>query len=330
VTTLYNKQVSIGINSAGIRDREYSLEKPPGKTRIVVLGDSFTSGLEVNSEELFTEIMERSLNNCEVLNFGINGFGPAQEFLILKEKAISYQPDLVLMVIYLRNDFDDLTEVFNWAPGYQRPRVVLEEGEIVFKNIPVPPPPPKKVVRPPKVPYQQKVINFINRIFTSLHLVRFIQERITNITQKDVFNKIPPEVRLLKKDALPEIKKASLLMKELIKEIFYFTQKRKIKFGVVIAPGIVQVYPERYWNEIKAQYHLRDEDYELMLLNNFLKKLSNKLGIPCLDLTPSLRAEARAGRELYYHKCHHWNESGHQVVAQALVNFLKSQHLVRN
>ena len=38
----------ISINSAGMRDIEYSLAKPAGKKRIVILGDSFVSSMGVD------------------------------------------------------------------------------------------------------------------------------------------------------------------------------------------------------------------------------------------------------------------------------------------
>ena len=36
--------VQFDTNSKGLRDREFSYEKPPGKLRIMMLGDSFTVG----------------------------------------------------------------------------------------------------------------------------------------------------------------------------------------------------------------------------------------------------------------------------------------------
>ena len=45
-------------NSRGLRDREYPLEKPAGKTRILALGDSFTFGHGIAYGERFTDILE--------------------------------------------------------------------------------------------------------------------------------------------------------------------------------------------------------------------------------------------------------------------------------
>lgn len=49
-------------NSLGLRDHEHSLEKPPGEVRIVVLGDSYGEGIEVEFEQTAWQLLEGMLN----------------------------------------------------------------------------------------------------------------------------------------------------------------------------------------------------------------------------------------------------------------------------
>ena len=99
----------ININSDGLRDREYVIEKPANTFRIVAFGDSVGFGWGVNLEDIYTEVLERNLNenfkdkHYEVINFGVPGYYTAQELRMLEVKALKYSPDLVL-VIYLFND----------------------------------------------------------------------------------------------------------------------------------------------------------------------------------------------------------------------------------
>src|SRR5688572_7729446 len=70
---------SFKINHQGMRaERDYSYEKPPGVRRIVVLGDSFGIGYEVDVQQTFAMVLERELRNrnprVEVLNAGVSGF----------------------------------------------------------------------------------------------------------------------------------------------------------------------------------------------------------------------------------------------------------------
>lgn len=97
------------INSQGLRDKEYSSEKPSNTYRIVVLGDSFTFGDGIALEETYTKQLENILNeklndkNYEVINFGVDGYNTIQEAEVLKEKAIKFDPDLII-IGYLPND----------------------------------------------------------------------------------------------------------------------------------------------------------------------------------------------------------------------------------
>jgi hypothetical protein len=101
----------VSINSRGWRDEEHALAKDPGVFRIAVLGDSFAEALQVDISRTFWKLLERSLNvsyclnrPVEVLNFGVSGFGTAQEYLALKNFAAPFQPDLVLLAFLTGND----------------------------------------------------------------------------------------------------------------------------------------------------------------------------------------------------------------------------------
>jgi hypothetical protein len=68
-------------NSAGMRDREHAVSKPPATSRIAVLGDSYAEALQVPTDKAFWAVLERDLSRCaplggrtvEVLNFSVSG-----------------------------------------------------------------------------------------------------------------------------------------------------------------------------------------------------------------------------------------------------------------
>ncbi len=102
----------IQINSGGFRGPEVARSKPPGTVRIAVLGDSYTEAIQVPNEDTFASVAARKLAQCpllkgrrvEALNFGVDGYGTAQELLTLREKVWAYQPDIVVLAIFLGND----------------------------------------------------------------------------------------------------------------------------------------------------------------------------------------------------------------------------------
>ena len=101
---------ALATNSSGFRDDEFSIEKPEGTYRIVVVGDSLTIGWNEPCEQTYPAVLEALLNrDCrgdrrfEVYNMGVGGYNAAQELELVKSKALAFHPDLVL-VQYCTND----------------------------------------------------------------------------------------------------------------------------------------------------------------------------------------------------------------------------------
>ena len=102
----------VEINSGGFRGPEFARPKPPGTVRIAVLGDSYTEAIQVPYEDTFASVAARKLaqspllkgRRVEALNFGVDGYGTTQELMTLREQVWAYQPDIVVLAIFLGND----------------------------------------------------------------------------------------------------------------------------------------------------------------------------------------------------------------------------------
>lgn len=103
------------INSDGLRDYDYSIQKPKGTYRIITLGDSETFPDEIQLYEQFGKLLEKKLNNSteinkfEVINFGVSGYDTNQSILFFKRKGLKYNPDLVIY-FFNPNDILDCSE----------------------------------------------------------------------------------------------------------------------------------------------------------------------------------------------------------------------------
>jgi hypothetical protein len=297
-----------------MRDREYAAEKPKGMRRIIVLGDSFVTGLGVEDNEVFTEVMEGSLvSNVEVINFGVNGFGPTQEYLQLTSKGFRYNPDIVLMVVYIRNDLSDLLGTYDWIKGYQRPRPLLQEdGGIGFDNIPVP------------LPSSRKTELIKSRIFPP-NLLEFLRKRLAG---KYDIQEMPPEISICRKQYPAEIAQAYKILEATIKSTLSACRKKNAEFVVIIAPSIVQVRDDYFWRKIKSDYGIKDDLYDLYLPNKEIKNICERQKVPLLDLTEGLKAYTAKGKDLYYPINQHWNPEGHLAAAGQIVDFLRRRKLL--
>jgi lysophospholipase L1-like esterase len=96
-------------NSAGFRDVEHEIAKPPGTRRIVVVGDSVTEGIWVDWESTFTGVLQSRLRGeYEVVAVAQSGLNTPQEIHLLEQDGLRYSPDLVV-INFVLNDCDFYT-----------------------------------------------------------------------------------------------------------------------------------------------------------------------------------------------------------------------------
>ena len=93
--------VQFDTNSKGLRDREFSYEKPPGRLRIMMLGDSFTVGWGAKFDETFPKRIERMYADrgiqAEAINTGVGNYNTIQEVEYYLREGYKYNPDIVVL-----------------------------------------------------------------------------------------------------------------------------------------------------------------------------------------------------------------------------------------
>lgn len=101
-------------NSHGLRDREYSLEKPPRTLRIALLGGSIEMGAGVHTNETFENYLEDELNSSnliedghqvEILNFAISGNHLFQNLAVCEQKVGPFLPDAIIYVAHSNEQY---------------------------------------------------------------------------------------------------------------------------------------------------------------------------------------------------------------------------------
>lgn len=107
----WNRQIAGQTNPYGYRERPFSLVKPPGTYRIAVIGDSFTFGNGLPTEQRYSALLERWLpDRFEVLNFGEPGHNSTEHKLTLEGRVRPTRPDFVLLQWFV-NDVEGATTV---------------------------------------------------------------------------------------------------------------------------------------------------------------------------------------------------------------------------
>ncbi|TMH41346.1 MAG: SGNH/GDSL hydrolase family protein [Betaproteobacteria bacterium] len=118
-------------NGAGFRDREHQLDKPDPVYRIAVLGDDYSEAASVALQDTWWWRLEPKLQYCdfqpgklvEILNFGVAGYGTAQELVLLQSTVMRYAPDLVLLQVASDDVIDNSSAL---TPNKLRPFYFLD------------------------------------------------------------------------------------------------------------------------------------------------------------------------------------------------------------
>jgi hypothetical protein len=298
----------VRLNSSGFHDGEHALAKPEGTYRIVVLGDSVAASLQVPRERGFLALLEAELSararagrTIELINAGIDGFGTAQELLLLREEGLGYDPNLVLLEMFIANDLtDNSIEAGNGnhylALRCGRPYFVLEDGEPELVGL----------VRTPQGG------GSLERILRRSHLYATL---------------VPPEgdgARVAFGDhdvarfgESPAVTASWELTRGLVRALAEEAGHRGVPLVVVAVPDKIAV---GQLSELQRESGFDTHPHQAVhqALDGFLEAE----GIAHVDLHPALAAYVRERGPAYFEVDSHWNEVGHAVAAQALSGWL--------
>lgn len=131
----FGKNAYIRINAQGFRNNSnFDVQVPKGKKRIICSGDSFTFGHGVSNDEVWCELLTRIDGSLEAINMGQRAYGIDQAYLWYMRDGIKFDHQVqVFGIIY--DNFNRFGSRFN---GYNKPFLVLDQGKLLVKNVPVP------------------------------------------------------------------------------------------------------------------------------------------------------------------------------------------------
>ncbi len=315
--------VNVDINSDGLRDREYSVEKSQNVRRILVFGDSFAEGWGVPVDRSFSEKLESNLGGggegrvLEVLNFGVAGFGTDQELLLFRRHGTRYRPDDVVVLFYANDLWNNQSRRGIGSERGHKPYFRISgEGELL-RGVPV-----------EKSRYwdlQEGAWNppaaqrFQRYLFEHWHTLALVGKALRS-------SPVPSAQRakyyegLYGRTETARDKTGWRLTAAILHEFQRTVVATGARFHLVYVPAIVQVEEENW--RLKRQLHgLAGEDFDLQKPNRHLRAIAADHQISLVDLTPRFVAEA--GTRTLYFRDSHWNEAGHALAAELVGEHLQ-------
>jgi len=266
----------------------------------------------VKDNEVFTEVLESNLKNTAVINFGVNGYGQVQEYLLLQKWLPKINPDLIILVIYISNDFSDNMGGY-WL--YSRPFASWFEEDRTLKINP---------------PLQTTSIKEANsrpfwKFYIKSHLYHFLDKKIRFLVTKYSHDYTTPELYLCHPRPSKKTEQMYRTMEELLLKIAGYADEAGVPIVFVIAPTMIQVEDE-LWSSTFLNLGEKPEDYIKTLPNDKLMQFAKKNNLLMVDLLPIFQSEEKKGNTLYNLREQHWNSEGNRVVARSLLNYLKTNN----
>jgi len=327
VTALQTKEGRALIESSvsGWRDQDHPLEKPAGVYRIAVLGDSYAEAMQVERGETFWAGLPERLAACgfgggrriEVLNFGVSGYGTAQEYLVLESKALQFKPDLVLLQFTNGNDVRNNSQPLEEEKA--RPFFVLDtDGALRLDD---------SFASEP---------SFLSRMSTGheafKHLadVSRVVQLLNNARSQTLFQKtvvasagveqgLEPLVLAPPRDRVWE--DAWQITEKLLAKTNELARRNGAGFMLVTVPYAVQVHPDALVREeLQGKLGVTDLFYP----DTRLAEFSRRNGIDAVPLAPEMQRLAEARKAYFYGFQEsgmgrgHWNAEGHRVAADII------------
>jgi len=132
-------RIPLETNRQGFRfSRDFDVRRGPAR-RVAIVGDSQVFGFFVGEQDHLGAVLDRETAGFEAYPFGVPGYGPTQEMLLLDEVVFAYQPDFIVVVLFVDNDLIDDTHSFAYG-GLPKPYLFRGDGGWRLGHVPVPVP----------------------------------------------------------------------------------------------------------------------------------------------------------------------------------------------
>lgn len=321
----------IKINPQGLRDIEHELVKPANVYRIGVLGDSYAEAVQVDLRDTFWSRLESELSQCkklgelqvEVINFGVSGYGTAQQLITLRNFVWPYSPDLVLLAFYQDNDIEDNSKQL--AAQIHRPFFVIKgdelELDVSFRESDY----YKKSVSE-WVQFKTSLINQVRLLQLMQHAKKLWDQRqlIAANEEKKQHGKTVSKGLSSSLYSEPKTKDwmdAWEVTERLIERMNAEIKERGVDFIVVTLSAPIQVHPD----PAKRKSFVESSGIEnIFYADDRIGAFAKEKGISVLNLARPMQNYAEKNQVFFHGFSNtqlgsgHWNSSGHAFAARLI------------
>ncbi len=287
----YHGYVKFDENGVRVNDNTFEREGDS----ILVIGDSVTSGLEVDNNETYVAILEKLFykNGCKyrIYNGGVRGYGADQSLWNLERIISIIKPKYVIYMLN-NNDYLDNRTIKKPNRIFGKPVFILDNNKLL------------KVLNRPSKKFAFPYYSIVEYSASGY--------KVTNGYITDTF------------PHLKEFLKNNLAIYHPLNNVYDYFNASQMSNNKEKA-----VYPDFEILELILK-KMKSYDFELLLTSfpdentelyaNDIKRLSDKLNITYLDISSYFTEKSK---NYHWRSDRHWNEKGHLQAATALYEILK-------
>jgi hypothetical protein len=342
--TLSDSKVKLRFNALGMHDTEHSLQKPPNSYRVLMMGDSYIHAIQVDEKYTAHQVLENYLKQLdpaqeiqfEVISGGVTGWGTGQQLIYYREQGRQFQPDLVLLMFFIGNDFENnlpghvltIQEVNCYAPYF-----AWCDGQ--FYPDPLPYAPGVSSLRDNCSATRRSLIKFMGFLYQHSRLYQQLEPLIISYRPREIFGKGFSNsfwALYLPQDEVA-LEQSWQVTQALFAEMKQEVEADGARFGVVFFPWSVVIEfsvlsPEQQ-RALLAQENPIFASVESKRPNHRLAGFLSAKNIPFIDLTdPLMEYYTTQDAPLYFVGDGHWTIEGNRFVAETLMKWLIANDLL--
>ena len=312
--------VNIAINSEGFRDRVQPVVSPAPP--VLGLGDSFAFGWGVNLEDTYYYRLEEHLNQrrpIRVVKASTPGTGTGDQFRLLETIGDQYHPQLVILSLFVGNDFTDV-QMGGLA------QFTVEDGLLVRRELAA----------------QSWSSRWRSILARSSHLLQFLRAVQLSYAQRQAAGPHTnaglaardPWLREFAKIHLrqwpPDTERGVRETLGYLDQFLDYCRHHDADFVLLVLPRSYQIYSEEQ-REMQQAFGWKDDDLDMDHPQRALAEWAASRPVRLLDLLPEFRRHAAAhpASKLYHYPDAHFNAAGHRLTAEFLAAYLEKEGLPR-
>jgi len=299
--------VTIRTNAAGLRDDPLR-PRAPGTRRVLALGDSFGFGHGVEAAQAYPARLEERLPGTEVVNAAVPGYGTLDALALLEAEVDRLAPDMVLLAVYVGNDFrDNARDRFG--------RLVARSGVLVTAH---PGEPGWWTSLKAAAGAHSRALLFVLKRIRALTLDA---EDVRRILCEDLRWGAGFGIAMLERTYSEAADHAFGITVHALERTAALCRERGLGLLVALLPGPLQ-YHDGVWAEAVARCGLDPGRYERDRPNRRLAAWGRRAGVEVVDLLPAFREACAADPDLRPFLDVHFDARGHALAAGVLAQAL--------